>query len=139
MAQVPENKVTEHDLSVWFKMAEQLKKLRDSEMVLRKRIFSGFFPEPKEGINRVEISNGFNLEVSYPIERKVDEVALDALTPDDWEKVGLSKDVLIKYKPSLVVSAYRQLTDEQRAIFDQILTIKDGSPSGMKVVKKKES
>lgn len=134
MPEIPKDEVTEgKDLAAWFKMALELKALKASEMLLRKRVFGGFFPDPKEGVNKAPLKDGYVLEATYPIERKFDEAALTAMAPQ-FEEHKIVTDSLVKQKPSLVVSAYRLLTDEQRVVFDQALVIKPGSPTSMKVV-----
>lgn len=137
MVQVPEDKVTEKDLAEWFKLAAELKALRASEMTMRKRIVKAFFPNPKEGSNKTTLSDGYVLEMTQPIERSIDVAALDALG-EQLDEANVPTDALLKYKPSLVVSSYRNLTPEQLEVFDQVLTIKPGSPSGMKVTKPKD-
>ena len=44
-------------------------------------------------------------------------------------KLGISPEQLVKWKPELVLKAYRNLTNEQKEVFNECLVIKDGSPS----------
>lgn len=128
MAQIPDNPVTLQDLTVWFQMVEQLNKLKATEMLMRKRIFNAYFPDPKEGTNTFLLPDGYQLKGVHVVNRKVDEPALTVLTPAFQEK-QLKLDDLIQRKPTLSVSAYRELTDEERTLFDQALIIDIGSPS----------
>lgn len=138
MAIVPEKPEREESLAIWFKIAADLKKLKASEILMRKSIVKEFFPDPKEGVNKVTLSDGYVLEMSQPVDRKFDIAALDAMTEELWEEHNISRDVLVAYKPSLKVAAYRTLTEKQLEAFDAVLVIKNGSPTGMKVTAPKE-
>jgi hypothetical protein len=138
MTTIPDNPVTVVDLMVWFKMQEDLRKLKAAEHLLRTKLFKGYFPTPKEGTNTLDLdplliaanlpSGGHVLKATHPIERKVDEAALTTLTPTFREK-GIKVDDLIKRKPELAVKEYRTLTEEQVQLFDQCLIVKPGSPT----------
>jgi hypothetical protein len=43
--------------------------------------------------------------------------------------IGIRADDLVTWKPELKIGAYRELTEEQRLVFDACLEIRDGSPS----------
>lgn len=128
MSEIPKNEVTQADLAAWFEMHTQLKALRAKEMTLRKKIFDGAFPDPKEGTNNYELSDGYMLKGQYKLERHIDQGALDALK-DKLREQGVNPDELVQYKPSLVTRQYRTLTEEQLKLFDQCLIVKPGSPS----------
>ena len=98
------------------------------ELLLRKEVGKLFFPAPKEGTNSVKLNDGWELKYNYPIKRDVDEGALGALKAE-FIKLGISSDKLVEYKPSLVTTEYRTLTEEQIQLFDQALIVKPGSIS----------
>jgi len=105
-----------------------LKDGKSREMELRKELVSLFVPKPVEGTNNVQ-GVGFALKVTHKIERALDEAALDAVMAQFPENsphrlVGN----LISYKPTFNLAYYRSMSAEDRKIFDQALTIKDGSP-----------
>jgi len=127
MSQIPENEVTMKDVEAWYVMQEQLRILKQNEMLMRMRIFKYFFPAPKEGTNNFDLPDGYQMKAVHPIERKVDEAALDSMKEKfKEEKVNTNK--LIKWKPEVVIKEYRTLTDDQRHLFDQALIVKPGSP-----------
>lgn len=132
MVLIPENGVTQQDIHQWYEMNQQLSTLRASEMLLRKKIFGGLFPNPVEGTNKHELGDGWLLKASYSLTRDIDPGALQAAKEMLVEN-KINPDLLVNYKPSLVKSAYNKLTVEQQALFDQVLVIKPGSPS-MEVV-----
>lgn len=138
MVEIPANDCTPADLFEWYKVQEELKKVKAREMILRMKVFKAFFPMPKEGTNTVELDKhpilagteptGFVLKGTSVISREVDDAATTALLPElTKRKINVSD--LIKRKPSLVVAEYRKLTEEEMQFFDQCLTIKPGSPS----------
>lgn len=120
--------VTAEEMSQWYAMQEQLKKLKASEMLLRQRIFGSYFPDPSEGTNTAPLSDGWVLKGGYKIERKLDVGALGAMR-EQFTEAGISVDALVEYKPELRIKPYRELTAEQMALFDRCLIIKPGAPS----------
>lgn len=136
MTAVPENTVTQKDLEDWFKLQDQLKKIKASEMLLRTKIYKGLFISPKEGTNSLPLAEGWVLKAKRTINREVDLAALNVNSLVDpatqmsrLSANGIHPESLIKWKPELVTAAYRALTAEQMEIFNECLVIKDGSPS----------
>ena len=115
-------------LQEWDGMQKKMKELKAAEMILRKQLFAHFFPNPKEGTNKVPLAAGWELKGGYTLDRAVDVGALLA-NSERFVEAGISADALVERKPSLVTSVYRTLTAEQAQLFDQCLIIKPGSPS----------
>ena len=135
MTSIPENTVTQEDLSQWYQFQEQLKKLKAAELLLRMKIFKGMIKDPKEGTNTVPLAEGWVLKGKYVINRDVDQAALTVNTAVDpathmsrLSANGIHVEQLIKWKPELITKNYRTLTPEQQKIFDECLIIKEGSP-----------
>lgn len=135
MTTIPENTVTQEDLSQWYQLQEQLKKLKAAEMLLRMKIFKGMIKDPKEGTNTVPLAEGWVLKGKHVINRDVDQAALAVNTAVDpathmsrLSANGIHVEQLIKWKPELITKTYRTLTAEQQQIFDECLIIKEGSP-----------
>ena len=128
MVQIPQDTVTQADIDEWYRLQDQLKKIKASEMLLRTKIFKFMFPAPTEGTNSYPLAQGWVAKGKYTINREVDPGALGAYRPKLAEQ-GINADVLVQYKPSLVLSEYRKLTEEQRQLFDACLIIKPGSPA----------
>lgn len=133
MTEIPPRAPTLDDLAEWYRIKEQLNALKAKEALLRRFVFNGFFPTPKEGTNSYKLPDGFVLKATYPIDRAIDEAAMTALA-DPFREAGISVDSLIRRKPELVVKEYRTLTAEQATLFDQCLVIKPGSPQ-LEIVK----
>lgn len=108
--------------------ADKVKPIIEREQALRKEVFGSFFPAPTEGTNKFDLPEGWTLKGTYKIDRKVDEQAVPAVT-EALRGMGVNVDLLIGYEPKLKTATYKELTAEQRAIFDQALTIKPGSPT----------
>lgn len=114
-------------LNAWYAKQKELRELKESEILLRKDLFKYYFPAPREGTNRLPLGGGWDLIAVQSLNRKVDEAVLDSML----KRLRVAKvpvDALFVYKPSLVKAEYDALTDEQRAIVDECLTIEDGSP-----------
>jgi hypothetical protein len=120
--------VTQIDIDAWYKLQAELAKIKDAEMVLRKKIFKGLFPTAHEGTNTLQLAEGWVMKATLPYTRKVDIALLTNLTPM-LRTAGIPMDDLINYKPELVKAIYNTLGEDHRKLFDQILETKPGSPS----------
>lgn len=119
---------TQEELNEWYAAQEQLKKLKEREMELRKKIFAFCFPSPVEGTNTYQLAEGFVIKGKYPITRKV-QIELYDVVKDRIREAGVVLEDLLKWEPSLVLSEYRKLSDEQRQAVDMCLEVKPGSPA----------
>ena len=118
-------------LQQWVKAEEEAKAVKPiiaKELALRKKVFTSFLAEPKEGTNYVELSNGWRLKLTHKLNRTVDEAALPAVA-DLLKSKGVSIDTLVDYKPSLKLAVYRELADENKHLFDQALIMKPSTPT----------
>lgn len=128
MVEVPANEVTTADLAEWYRLQEQLKKIKAAEMLLRSKIFRFYFPDPAEGTNNHTLPDSYVLKGKYTINREVDLGAYQALK-EQFMEANIPADAMVQWKPSLVLKEYRGLTAEQQHLFDQCLIIKPGSPA----------
>lgn len=128
MATIPDNPVTMTDLMSWYTMQDDLKKLKAMEMLLRKKIFKFYFPNPTEGTNNFALPDDYMLKGVHSIDRQIDEAALVA-NAEAYKERNIAVADLVRYKPDLVKSAYNKLTEEEKKFFDLALIIKEGSPA----------
>jgi len=130
MTTVPANTVTMEDMVEWQKLQAQLAKIKAAEMLLRRKIYDSMFVTPKEGTNTMSLSQGWVLKGKRVISREIDLPVLQAFAVENGplHQIGVRADDLVDWKPVLKIAAYRSLTAEQVAVFDQCLTIKDGAP-----------
>lgn len=126
---------TQEELNEWYKLQEELKTIKEREMELRKKIFAFCFPSPVEGTNSFSIADGFVIKGKHTITREVQLELYDA-AKERIREAGVILEELVKWKPTLVLSAYRKLTDDQRNAMDMCLQIKPGSPA-IEIVKPK--
>lgn len=113
-------------LAEWSSINIELKVLKEKEMLLRKQIVDSCFPKPKEGSNTLDLANDWKLKCNYKLSRKVDKAAIKSVLAEMPEG---SEEKLINYKPELKLTAYKNLPKEECKVFDQLLTIKPGTPS----------
>lgn len=155
---IPPQQVCLEDIGEWTAAKEELDRVKNKEIMLRKRLASFFFPAPTEGTNKVKLPDGSVVNLSHGITRDVDRVRLDALGrytvgdqrsflenslkidttawPDEmplWHALKLDLQKLVEWDPKLVVKEYRELTEEQRAIFDGVLDIKPAATPQIKL------
>lgn len=119
--------VTQDELNEWYTIQQQLVELTGREKELRSKIFKAKFPNPKEGTNKFALSAGWILNATHVINRSVDQASLLAQR-EELDKAKVPFDLIFKYKPELVKSAYNHLTDEQKKVVDACLIIKPGMP-----------
>lgn len=116
------------EISEWNNVAKKLAPLVAQEKALRKKLFEKYFTNPREGTNAITLGFGKELKLKHTINRKLDEAALDAAAVQKLIDPDLVSEV-VKYKPSVSVSGWKALTDEQRAKFKDIVTEEPGSPA----------
>ena len=133
--EIPQKTITQADVEEWYRLQDELRKIKTKEMLLRRKIFEAVFPDPKEGTNSVELGDGYVLKGKHVINRSIDEGSLQAMSKE-LQEAGINTDELIEWKPSLKTREYRKLTAEQIHLFDQVLIVKDGSP-GLEIVQAK--
>lgn len=104
------------------------KPIVEREQALRKQVFASFFPKPEEGTNTIELMAGWKLKGTHKLDRKLDEAAFPAVAAQ-FKDLGLNAEVCIEYKIVLKTKEFKELTAEQRLVFEQCLTIKPASPS----------
>jgi len=124
------------DLQKWYDTSEKAAVLREQEMELRKALVTEYMPDAKEGTNTLGLGFGKVLKVTVPVTRAVDDAQLDAL-----KKVAAAEgrvsvlalcDVIFNYRPSLAVGEWKDLTDDERKLFADVVTEKPGAP-GVKI------
>lgn len=108
--------------------AVECKPLILHEQELRKAVMAEFFPAAKEGVNNLDMGQGWTLKGTYKIDRKIDEAALPAVK-EQLRELGVNADTLVKYKPEVATTVYKTLPEQARLVFDTALTIKPGSPT----------
>ncbi len=109
------------------RIADECAPLVAQEMTLRKEVFALLFPSPKEGANTAEIENGWQAKGIYKLDRKIDAAALPAVL-DQLRKRDVVADALVKYTPEVATKDYKALSEDNRKIFEQAMTIKPASP-----------
>ena len=140
MVQLPEMNLTEEQkyelLYNWYSKKEELAKVQAQERALRQSVVSVFFPDGlKENTNKIKLDTGDDLIVTQPYTRKVDKAIFSQILPDLIE-AGVDVNEVTETKVELRVAAYRKLTAEQLAIFDECVTTTPGSPQLKIAVKK---
>lgn len=140
MVQLPEMNLTEEQkyelLYNWYSKKEELAKVQAQERALRQSVVSVFFPDGlNENTNKIKLDTGDDLVVTQPYTRKVDKAIFSQILPDLIE-AGVDVNEVTETKVELRVAAYRKLTDEQLAIFDECVTTTPGSPQVKIAVKK---
>lgn len=114
----------------WQQIANWLEEGKAKEKALREQLAKIFFPEPREGVNKVQLPDGRVLKLDHKINRSIDEPKLDAVMaelPEDspYRNVG----VLVRYRPEIVMNGFRTLPEDQARIFAQAYVEKPGLPA----------
>lgn len=121
-------------LVLWNNLTSTLETVKKNEMELRKYIVAREFPKAEEGVNSVQIGNGYELKATvkftYNLDNKDDKVniALDEIAKTGNEGNFIAER-LVSWKPSLSIKEYRELEPQYKKIIDKVLTIKDAAPT----------
>lgn len=112
----------------WQRSKNTLELAKSCESQLREKVIAAFVPTVKEGATTVKCG-GVTVKVTGKVNRTLDEAALEAVMPqlpERYRVVG-HEGSLISYAPKFSLDVYRKMSDEERKIFDQALTIKEGA------------
>lgn len=123
-------------------LKDQIEIFKKQEMELRKYIVERAFPDRSEGVNKIDLGNGYELKAdvnfNYNIDKPANEVwqALERI-----RKIGnygaTIADKLVSWKANFLLKEYRGLvkakdeSQEAQAILKEIssfLTIKEAAP-----------
>lgn len=113
-------------LTAWRQAAEVLETVKKMEMELRKKLVSENFAESKAGSNKADVAGG-QLVYTKKFTTSVDEELFDRVA-QEADIAGIDVGLLFKVKHSLDNKRYKTLSDEQRAIIDQMLITKESAP-----------
>jgi len=121
-------------ISKWLEAQAASKAAVETERLLRVQVMQSFFPEkqPDEGTVNEELGNGYKLKFVFKqnITLNKDKVE-DALS--EIERLGEDGKFiagrLIKFKPELSLTEYKQLEPKMKKIIDKVITSKPGSPT----------
>lgn len=130
-------------LMEWDSLKKAVEVAKSAEMEMRKYIVSKAFPEKKEGMNTQELGNGYQLKAQIKYNYNLADNDVVEKTLDEIAKVGnqgaFIADRLVSWKPSFLLTEYRQLQEEAdkgsedaKAILKKIadmLTITEAAPT----------
>lgn len=128
MVAIPKPTATMEDIIAWDNAKKELTKAKALESALRKKVIEGYFPNAHVGTNKHPLAQGWELKFVRTLDRKVDAGVLAVLRANLEEK-GIVVDNLVKMEPKLDGRAYSALSDANKLEFDQVLIIKDASPT----------
>lgn len=131
-----------HKLVLWQAKAKELETVKAAELVLRNEVFKLAFANPKEGMNTLELGNGYELKAEYKFNYSLSESkqprngdepfattkALNAIEELGNEGKFLAERV-VTWKPELSIKEYRDLDPKYKVLLDKALTITPGTPA----------
>jgi len=114
-------------ITEWNQIKEWLATAKVKESELRTSIADDLFQREangafKEGTQNLEVD-----DLKFKLVSKMNRKILEEMEDVTLKQLGEVGAMLIKRKPELVVSIYKKLTDEQRAIADGMLLVTPGS------------
>jgi hypothetical protein len=127
-------------LAQWETSKEALERSKTREMDVRKLVFAFNFPTPKEGTQRVELGNGYNLKAVHKVNTTISasnedvDKAEDAASKCGNEGTFLFERI-ITWTPNFSKSEYKKLEASNpthikiKALVDGLITEKPGAPA----------
>lgn len=130
-------------LLLWQSRKDAIEKAKADEMELRKYIVKREFPKPKEGMNTKELGNGYQLKAGVKLNYNLADNDTVEACLERIASIGNTgsfiADRLISWKPSFLLTEYRQLqidaekgekpAQEILKIIPEMLTITEAAPS----------
>ncbi len=114
-------------LSAWRQAKEVLDSGKNLEMRLRKELVDKSFTDSKTGKNTVDVDGG-KLVYTKGYSTSVDE-ELFAIVAAECEKHFIAVGSLVKVSHSLNAKNYKALSNEDKAIVDKMLIVKEKAPT----------
>ena len=113
-------------LEAWRLATLELAALKAKEMQLRKELTAETFNSQLEGTHVVELTDGWQLKMTQPFTRSLDQAKMPEILK---QLKKLKADSAVKVKYELSITQYRTLEAEGKALIDAALTTKPGAPS----------
>jgi hypothetical protein len=103
-------------LQFWEKTKKRLENIKSLEMELRKVAVKLTVTEPKEGMNTVELGNGYQAKAQIKYNYKLASNDVVETCLDEIAKIGnegaFIADRLVSWTPNFLFTEYRQLQEE---------------------------
>lgn len=133
------------DISTWHNLTNKIAELGAQEKDLRAKL-AKYYDNPTEGVNKIVLEFGKELQLTHKINRSVEESELDALRLAMQAEADKQRaennlgnghadyvlsliDRVFRYKPSLSVKEWKDLSTDDRKLFGEIVTEKPGTPA----------
>ncbi|MBG89562.1 MAG: hypothetical protein CMO80_22065 [Verrucomicrobiales bacterium] len=141
MSAFNENLTLDQKILEWAGNSEALARLKKVEMAQRQELAKELFPDPKYGTQHHQLGGGYKVTLVHKQDTKLDEDAFALIQPE-LEKLGDDAKAeltnAVKYKASLVMAGYKNMSDTVKELFDEAVVTKDASPSLKLVVPKED-
>lgn len=111
-------------LEVWDDLAQQVKQLKVTEMVLRKDLVAFLAPDGVPGVHSTTLIN-ITAKATLKLTHKFDTVILDEKEKDLSQ---LERDA-IKYNPTLSLTNYKKIPEAMRELLDEMLIVTPAAPT----------
>lgn len=131
-------------LMLWERTKKALAEAKEDEMEIRKTAVQVYVPQPREGMNTVDLGGGYALKAAIKYNYKLDpdnakvEAALDRIEALGNEGKFVAER-LVSWTPNFLLTEYRKLQDDAETgsvfakealkIVGEILTITDAAPT----------
>lgn len=122
----------------WQEATRKLAEAKEIESTLRAEVLKNAFafdPEAlREGTENVELGAGYKLKAAFKINRnfvggqEAVEKALQKIEKSGPEGEFIA-DRLVKWKPSLSITEYKNLPEKFRKVIDDVVTSKEATPT----------
>lgn len=114
-------------LAEWEYAKQQTALWSKKEREMREMLFQGAVPEPKEGVNNVELADGRICKFTHKVNRTLRDA--ESLR-EELAALGLNDvDKYVVPKFDLGVAAYKKATGKTRKTMDKYVTSKPGTPT----------
>lgn len=133
------NQIANRDskIMLWQEAVKRLAFAKEAEAILRKEVLKeafSFDSDDREGTENVELGNGYKLKAVFKLNRRLNnkDDAVDKVL-SKIEKTGAEgqfiADRLVKWKPELSLTEYKNCPDKFKKLIDEVLTASPATPS----------
>lgn len=106
-------------LQLWRSTKEMLETAKQAEMEMRKYVVSRAFPKPEEGVNTLDLGNGYKLKAGVKFNYNLKEISIVKEVLGRIAQVGnqgaFIAERLVKWEASFLLTEFRKLESDAEA------------------------
>ena len=116
-------------LDEWHHASTQADHFKSLELKLRNQLFDGHFSKDERGTQKIRIEHEMALIGNAKFNYTIDRPGLEATLAAAGDNERAIIDSVISYSPKVKEAAFEALSDEDKKLVSDFITVKPGTPA----------